>query len=120
MYFEHGDYNRALDDFNRAVELADPNDTGNGLYNPSAYAHYGRGRAYFELGDYDLALADFNRAIELNSRFASAYVSRGTVYYNQGKYEPALSDYERAIELNGAFITLLTPKLQDIEEHLQR
>ena len=33
VYITHGDFNRALDDFNRAVELAG-GDTGNGVYNP--------------------------------------------------------------------------------------
>ncbi len=54
------DHARALNDYNRAVELdTDDHD----LYND-------RGSSYAELGDLDKALADFDKAIALKPDYA--------------------------------------------------
>jgi tetratricopeptide (TPR) repeat protein len=120
-----GEYDQALADFNRAIEL-DPN---------YVWAIASRGVVYGQMGKYDQALADFNRAIELDPNWPGPSPSRGVTYpspdgeirpcaggfqprhrtrpqlawaialrgetYRQmGKYEDALADFNRAIELD--------------------
>ena len=63
-------YDRAIEDFNKAIEL-DPRDD---------IAYYNRGRAYENKQQYDRAIEDYNKAIELNPRFDKAYSNRGVVY----------------------------------------
>src|SRR5207247_8256440 len=63
-------YERANDDYNRAIEL-DPQD---------AWAFGSRGQAYCSLKQYEQAIADFDRAIELDSNLACALASSGQAY----------------------------------------
>jgi Flp pilus assembly protein TadD len=62
-YGEKGQYDQAISDFNRAIEL-NPND--NKAYN-------NRGIAYRLKGQYDQAISNFNKAIEINPKDAEAY-----------------------------------------------
>ena len=64
------EYERAMVDFNRAIQLDARN----------ADAHDGRGVAYAALGDPVKAHADFDRAIEFDPKLASAYRHRGENY----------------------------------------
>jgi tetratricopeptide (TPR) repeat protein len=89
-YTEMQQYERALEDYKRAIEL-----------NPEyAAAYSNRGLTYHELQQYEQALEDYKRAIELNPEEAAAYSNRGNTYYKLQQYEQALEDYGRAIELN--------------------
>ena len=84
------DYQRAIADFDRAIEL-----------NPRYVWAYGsRGWVYRFLKDYQRAIADFDRAIELNPKYAWAYGSRGLAYHFLKDYQRAIADFDRAIELN--------------------
>ena len=89
-YNEKNEYDLALADYNKAIELK-PNYEN--VYN-------NRGSAYKGKGEYDKALADYNKAIELNPNYAEAYNNRGNVYSDKGEYDKALADYNKAIELN--------------------
>jgi len=89
-YDELGEYQRALQDYDRAIEL-DPN---------YAKAYHNRGIAYDELGEYQRALQDYGCAIELDPNYAKAYHNRGDAYSELGEYQRALQDYDRAIELD--------------------
>ena len=88
-YGKKGDYDRAIVDFNEAIELK-------GNYTE---AYYNRGTAYHFKGDHDRALVDFTKAIELNPNDPIAYNNRGTVYGKKGDYDRAIVDYNKAIEL---------------------
>ena len=55
LYHAKGDLDRALTDFNNAIEF-DPK---------SAAAYYNRGLVYWAKGDLDRAFADYNKAKEL-------------------------------------------------------
>jgi tetratricopeptide (TPR) repeat protein len=62
-YGQKGQYDRAISDFNRAIEL-NPNDHK---------AYNNRGIVCRLKGQYDQAISDFNRAIEINPLDAEAY-----------------------------------------------
>jgi tetratricopeptide (TPR) repeat protein len=75
-----GDYDRAIADFNKAIEL-DPKD---------AIAYGGRGFAYSSKADYDRAIADLTKAIELDPKNARIYYyNRGKAYERKGGYDGA-------------------------------
>ena len=61
-YGDRGDYDRAIDDYNKAIKR-----------NPNADAYYNRGIVYGDKGDYDRAIDDYNKVIELNPNYADAY-----------------------------------------------
>ena len=92
-YKAKGAYDRAIVDYNEAIEL-DPE-------NASAYDD--RGIAYKNKGDYDRAIADYNEAIRLEPRSAFAYNNRGNAYADKGDYERAMTDYNEALRLDPAF-----------------
>jgi tetratricopeptide (TPR) repeat protein len=54
---------------------------------------------YNHLGEHEKALADFDQAIKLDPGFAMAYRARGAVYWEQERWEEAARDYSKAIEL---------------------
>ena len=123
-YLFKGDYDQAIQDENKAIEL-DRNcgelygfrglaylykgdydkaiqDLGKTieLIKKPAGAYRFRGMAFLYKGDYDRAIEDFNRAIELNPKFAYAYAYRGFAFLGKGKYDRAIEDSNRAIELD--------------------
>ena len=84
-----GQYDLAIADFNRALEL-DPD---------YAEAYCNRGITYDSKGEYERAIKDYNTAIELNPDFAEAYNNRGMAYGENGEHDQALQDFSQAIEL---------------------
>ncbi len=88
-YNEKGEYDSAITDFSKTIELKPD----------YVAAYHNRGCAYNEKGKYDLAIADFNKAIELKSDYATAYHNRGYAYNEKGKYDFAIADFNKAIEL---------------------
>ena len=65
-FHNKGDYDRAIQDSNRAIEL-DPN---------KADYYWGRGLSYSWKDDEDRAIQDYNRAIELDPNKADYYRNR--------------------------------------------
>ncbi len=88
-YYEAGDYQQALEAYNRALEL-EP-DHPNILNN--------RGNALDELERYEEALKDYNRALELEPDHPNILNNRGNTLGNMGRNGDALKDLERAVEL---------------------
>jgi tetratricopeptide (TPR) repeat protein len=87
-YLSKDDYDRALADFNQAIQLQPG----------STLAYFNRASVYFVKQDYDRALADLNQVIQLQPNFDLAYVKRGSVYFSQGDYDRALADLDHAIQ----------------------
>jgi tetratricopeptide (TPR) repeat protein len=82
------DYDRAIADFTRAIELK----SDNSMYYYYAY----RGDAYRKKGYYDQAIADYTSAIGLNPS-SDNYKKRGDAYRDKGDYALAVADYDGAI-----------------------
>jgi tetratricopeptide (TPR) repeat protein len=87
--FEKGDLDRAIVDFNYAIEL-----------NPQfAKAYNGRGAAWSALGCAEEAFADFTTAVAINPRLPQAYVGRAAIWFGKGDLERAAADYSAAIRI---------------------
>ncbi len=119
-----GQYEKAVQDFSRAIELKP--DYANAWFNRAEIryelgqfkeaandysqairlkpnddgAYTSRGHAYFQLGQFSQALADYNQAVRLASDSAEAYVNRGDAYRSLSQWPQAAEDYRRAIRLD--------------------
>ncbi len=89
VYRDMGDYEAALEDYNRVVELE-----------PEAYWYNRRGLVYEEHKEFDKAVADYTRAIEQSPKWAVAYNNRGFARMNLKQWEKAKADFETAIRLD--------------------
>jgi uncharacterized Zn-binding protein involved in type VI secretion len=84
-----GSYDRAINEFSKAIEL-----------NPNfAQLYYYRGYAYYVRTNYNEAITDFNKIIELNPRNAGAYYYRAIAYYVTSKFDQAWADVQKAESL---------------------
>ena len=91
---DQGKYDRAVEDFNRALEL-DPN-------YPDAFN--GRALAYAGEQQYDHALQDFNQAIKLDPNYAIAINNRGLAAQNLGRTDEATKYFEKARQVGPRLI----------------
>ncbi len=92
--FAHdGAYERAIDDFGKAIGL-DPD---------YVIAFNNRGRAYRHKHDYDRAIHDFDRAVRLDPKDAVAFNGRGLTFAVKGETDRAIQDYDAAIRLDPSF-----------------
>lgn len=89
-YAALGNHDRALPDFNMAIEL-DPN---------LASAYYNRALAWSAKGESDRALADYDTAGKLNPRDANVFLGRGAEWIAKGDYRRAMAQYDDALRLN--------------------
>jgi tetratricopeptide (TPR) repeat protein len=87
LYFEKGEYKRALGDLGK-FEKRHPVNT------------VLRGSLYLKLGQNDDAFKIFDAFIKQNCISFDVFYGRAVIYYHQREYELALNDFERAIELN--------------------
>lgn len=83
-------YLRAVDDFNRTLQIAPTNVT----------ALIARGEAWSQLGEFGRALDDLNRAVDLAPGSARARLMRGLVYARKGDSNLALLNYDAAISMD--------------------
>ena len=97
-YYDTGQYEEALADYNRSLELR--HDAPNTLNN--------RGNTLQNLGRYEEALADYNRSLEMEPDDPTTLTNRGVTLRNLGRYEEALADYNRSLELEPDDTTTLT------------
>jgi lipoprotein NlpI len=88
-YFDKGNIDRAIADFNQAVQI-EPK---------YALAYNNRGVAYRSRGDFDKAIADFTEAITLDPAVL-AYTNRGWTYYHKSDNDHAIGDFNQAIALD--------------------
>jgi tetratricopeptide (TPR) repeat protein len=125
--YRNGDYEQALQDFDRSLAL-DPNFALSryyrgvisytyGDYNSAladldqtivsvpdfAFAYNDRGKVKWALQDFQGALDDFSQTIALNDHFVEAYFNRGMLKNDLGDYQGAVADLSAAIDLNPQF-----------------
>jgi tetratricopeptide (TPR) repeat protein len=87
--YSNGDFDGAIADYDKAIEL-----------NPGFASAYGnRGDAKKAKGEFDSAISDYNKAIELMPGFAWAYFIRGNAKQSKGDFAGAITDFNKAIEL---------------------
>ncbi len=87
---EIGDYDRAIAELDRAIEL-----------DPDSWSYYrDRGIARYLTGAYDEAIADYESAIALQPGDAYLYMFKGLAYQMKGDDELAIPNYDIAIALN--------------------
>lgn len=93
---ELGDFDRAIDDYGRALELkpGDPKTIRN-----LRIAYTRRGLAAARLGDAERAIADLGRAVELEPSHPTAYLRRGELRLERGELQAAIEDLEAAARL---------------------
>ncbi len=88
-YGKKGQYDQAISDLNKALEI-----------NPRlALAYFTRGLSYAAKGQHDQAISDYNKALEINPRDALAYNNRGLAYLRNGQYDKAWEDVYKAQDL---------------------
>jgi len=88
LYYTLNYYNRAIEDFNSALEIQN-----------DARLLLRRGNAYFLKGDYIKAFNDYNSSILLKPDLIEAIHARGYMYLQFGDYDRAINDFTEAIEL---------------------
>lgn len=92
VYFEDGQLDLALADFNKAISVAPEN----------KWPYINRGVIYHERGQLDKAISDYNKAISLKSDFAKAFNNRGNTFHAKGQFDKALADFDKAISLENS------------------
>ena len=93
-YIKMGQYQRAIEDFNKAIFLS-PN---------CLEAYYNRGTAYYKINQYQRAIEDFSQAILLNPDYVEAYNNRGLAYGQLGNFQQAIVDFNKVIMLKSNYI----------------
>jgi tetratricopeptide (TPR) repeat protein len=91
-YFKLGNYQLALADYDKAIEL-DPE---------TSYLYSRRSNAHLALKNYHQALSDINQCLKLGGEKAGSfpYLDRGKIYAEMGNNDNAIEDYTTAITLS--------------------
>ncbi len=90
-YADKGDYDKAIIQYTKAVEMND-------YY--SIWAINNRGWLYRYMGKLDKALIDMNKAIELNSQDPAYCLHRGYIYLDMGNVDKAFADFNMTVKLD--------------------
>jgi tetratricopeptide (TPR) repeat protein len=123
-YSDTGEFDRAIADYSKSIELTPSGFSDLYLYRALAYfqtrafdlaiddfnkvievnptslaAIYNRGGAYLEKGDLDRAIVDYNKAIQIEPSYVYAYFSRASAYQRKKELDRAIADYSKVIEL---------------------
>jgi len=100
FYQDMARLDKAMADFDRAIELSP--DKLDVFLNRSYFveAYYKRGLVFENMGQLDKALADFNKTIELNPSSFEAYYNRAKMFEGMGQLNKAIEDYDVTIALN--------------------
>jgi tetratricopeptide (TPR) repeat protein len=93
-YWRRGDYERALADESKAIEISPE----------FADAYMTRGAFFVDTGNYDQAIAETTRAISIDAQNVRAYNNRAFARGRKGDFAGAIADTSRAIEINSRSI----------------
>ncbi len=89
--FELKDYEGAVLDYNKALELS-PTEI--------CLVYSMRGNAKRNLNDFDGAISDQNKVLDFNPLYADGYFNRGIAKYQKGDFDGAIEDYTQVININ--------------------
>jgi tetratricopeptide (TPR) repeat protein len=89
-YADKGEYDRAIADYSKAIELNPKDDD----------AYTGRAWSYFKAGKAAQGLPDAERSLELYPHNAHALDTRGHIFEALGRREEAIADYRRTLVLD--------------------
>lgn len=87
---EKGDYNKAIIQYNKALEI-EPD-------NPKLY--FDLSNCYMDKKQYELAILHLSQGIGYDSTYFALYNNRGLCYYQLEEDEKAIKDYEKALKLD--------------------
>jgi tetratricopeptide (TPR) repeat protein len=105
VFMECGEFDQALKDLDRALQLIDLETDGKTQL--EAYAMNGRAATYAGLGDFSRALEEFEKSISLCPENAWVYFNRAEAYGNRGDRVNAVENYELALKKNQPKLTAL-------------
>ena len=89
--FELSDYEEAILDYNKALELS-PTEI--------CLVYSMRGNAKRNLGDFDGAISDQNKALDFDPLYADGYFNRGIAKFKKGDFDGAIQDYSQVLKIN--------------------
>jgi len=89
VYFALSEYEKALDDFNNAIQANPKN----------ARAYTNRGLVYRMKEKYDKALEDFNTSVSIDALYVDGYFNRAQVHYELKNFPQALNDCKKVLDL---------------------
>ncbi|MBN1170390.1 AAA family ATPase [Candidatus Micrarchaeota archaeon] len=93
-YYEKGDYDRAIENYNMAI-----------LLNPVfSEAYFNRALSYYQLKNFDKSIADYTKSMELDPQNPIIYNNRGDAFYRKQDFQSAVKDYDKAITLNPNYL----------------
>lgn len=93
-YFYENEYEKAIEMFQKALEISDLEEVNLDLLLYQADAQT-------KLGDYEEALKSYNKILEQKKNNADLYGKRAAIEKLLGKYDLAIKDYDKAISMNG-------------------
>jgi tetratricopeptide (TPR) repeat protein len=88
-YVAKGQYDQAISDFNKAIEID----------SRIAAFYFNRGIVYLKKGQFDEAISDFSKTIEIDPRDGEAYYNRGRSHYLKKEYDKSWKDIKRTQDL---------------------
>jgi tetratricopeptide (TPR) repeat protein len=89
LYSDRGQYQLAIEDFSRVVDLR-PDEP---------YGYCKRGEAHYDQKEYEKSLADFIRCILLEPKYVEAQFRLGKAYSKLNQFDKAIDAFTLAIEL---------------------
>ncbi|AIQ96580.1 tetratricopeptide repeat protein [Prochlorococcus sp. MIT 0801] len=89
--FELADYEEAILDYNKALELS-PTEI--------CLVYSMRGNAKRNSGDFEGAISDQNKALDFDPLYADGYFNRGIAKFKKGDFDDAIEDYSQVIKIN--------------------
>jgi SpoVK/Ycf46/Vps4 family AAA+-type ATPase len=93
-YYERGDYDKAIENYNMAI-----------LLNPVfSEAYFNRALSYYQLKNFDKSIADYTKSMELDPQNPIIYNNRGDAFYRKQDFQSAIKDYDKAITLNPNYL----------------
>ena len=89
--FELADYEEAILDYNKALELS-PTEI--------CLVYSMRGNAKRNLGDVNGAISDQNKALDFDPLYADGYFNRGIAKFKKRDFDGAIEDYSQVLKIN--------------------